>query len=758
MFSENRGGQAARPTAPVARFCHRCLRVVLLVMSALSGAGCTTSAAPAAPAAGARDAAYPPEAVHETAVHPDEALVNVSLTADRWPDCTTLGTAIEDIFRLEGVRDRPDQDKALALWKWFRILVSGTGGAYAYEGSAGKPRIVYDPHAIFTAYGHHQCDGQSWALAPLWRAAGYVAFDECTHGHTIASLRYRDADGQMRFHDFDPQGRFYYWDDVHKRVGTWTVPLIRGRVHRHLLAPQKLHSLRTSLRVGETVERRWDNSGHLVPARPPDQTDAQALATDYYRYRPGRTDGVYAAVGEEVQTLEAEASPERHAAPLCAGSVNTACTPPGPGNAALHPAKAGEVARFIYRLAPPYVVADARCEAVLVKGADGDLCTLAVSTDGVNWQPLFVKEKTGEEKVSINLGREARAAGRPDVYTAYDFYIKAEFRTAGDVRSVGASALAVTAWRQLNKRTLPNLRPGRNVLRVTADRLAPGLALELEISYRVDGQPKSEQRVIAEFPHYFEIDVPGVAEQVLANYDKDFNTGALQMAAIRMKLVPAAGAAPSRSLPEARARSAFAASAPHPADMTDRKIMKKTESDVIQTSGFFPQSRARLDDDAAMNALVAKLRTGKIAGNIDEKWLAAEDLGSYPKAADALLEALPRADIDLTIFICKALAQIGDQRAVGPLLEKWKLGAAGAPGTRYIPDALAATGDRSVVPELIASLAKMRFDFRLHIAHTLGILGGPEAERALADLAANDPLRAVREEAAEALKALRTGR
>ena len=751
MSSGNRRVRTAGQGARIALFCRR---VALLVASMTAGAGCATAAAPAAGPASERSS-YPREGIVDESVGADEALVNVRVTADRWPDCTTLGTAIADIFRLEGVGDRPDQDKALALWKWFRILVSATGGSYAYEGPAGKPRIVYDPHAIFTAYGHHQCDGQSWAMAPLWRAAGYVAFDECTFGHTIAALRYRDADGQMRFHDFDPQGRFYYWDDVHKRVGTWTVPLIRGRVHRHLLAPQQLHSLRTSLRVGETVERRWDNSGHVVPNRPPDQTDAEALATDYYRYRPGRTDGVYAAAGEEVQTLEADASPERYAGALCAGSANTACSAAGPGKAALHPAKAGEVARFIYRLAPPYVVADARCQALLVKGADDDLCTLSVSTDGANWRPIFVKEKAGEEQVAVNLGREARAEKRPDVYTAYDFYLKAEFRTAGDVRSVGASALAVTAWRMLNKRTLPNLRPGANCFKVAADRLAPGLALELEVSYRVDGQPKSEKRVIARFPHYFTVDAPGVAEQVLANYDKDFNTGALQMAAVRMRLVPAAAAGePSPSLPEAEALPRFARSAPHPADMTDRKIMKKTETDVAETSGFFPQSRARSDDDAAMNALVEKLRAGKPA----ERWLAAEDLGSHPKALDALLEALPRADIDLTIFICKALAQIGDKRAVGPLLAKWKLGAAGAPGTRYIPDALAAIGDRGVVPELIAPLKTARFDFRFHIAHALGILGGPEAERALEDLARDDPLRAVREEAAEALKALRAGR
>ena len=47
----------------------------------------------------------------------------------------------------------------------------------------------------------------------------------------------------------------------------------------------------------------------------------------------------------------------------------------------------------------------------------------------------------------------------------------------------------------------------------------------------------------------------------------------------------------------------------------------------------------------------------------------------------------------------------GDKKAVKPLLAKWaKEPAAGAPGTRYIPDVLAAIGDRSVVAELIKPL------------------------------------------------------
>jgi len=137
-------------------------------------------------------------------------------------------------------------------------------------------------------------------------------------------------------------------------------------------------------------------------------------------------------------------------------------------------------------------------------------------------------------------------------------------------------------------------------------------------------------------------------------------------------------------------------------------------------------------------------------------WNAAQELGNYPEALPWLCKRLEKANIDLTLFIVKALAQIGDAKAVDALLAKWKMAPRGAPGTRYIPDALAACGkgDPRVVPALIAPLRRVRFDFRFHIAHALGILGGPQAERALKDLAEHDPFPAVREEARAALKRL----
>jgi hypothetical protein len=716
----------------------------------LLGLGLLPSAGLGAAATG--DASgYLREDIYDEAVHADEALVNVQVAASRWPDCTTLESAITDIFRLEGVANKSDQDKALALWKWFRILVSATGGSYAYEGPRGQESVCFDPQKIFTVYGHHQCDGQSWAMVALWRAAGYMALDECTLGHTTAALRYRDADGNLRYHTFDPQHRYYHWDEQNQRVATRSIPVMRGMVYRHLTAPRELHSLRTSLRAGESLRRQWQNEGHVVPSG---KDKLAAAAEDYYAYAPGKTKGVYAAVGEEIQSFAPEIRSGTFARSLYDGSRNTACSASQDGKAMLHPKKLGEVAEFIYRLAPPYVVADASCEATVEKADPADVCRLLVSADGARWTPAFSMEKTGQEHMVIDLGTQAWRNGLPNVYTAYNVLLKFELSSSRQVQNVGIRDLRFVAHRMLNKRALPNLRPGENVLKITADRMAPGMGLDVSIEYRVDGWLRRSTRFIRRFPCYFRIDASNVPEEVHDNFDQRFNEGRLQMVAINMQLRPLQGPVAAKqdaSLDERAAIDAFARSYPHPADFTHRQPAERPERDVRETSGFFPQGDEIRNDEPAMQALLGQLRSG----GTERRWIAAEDLSGYPQALDVLLGQLPQADGDLTIFLCKALARIKDKRAIATLMAKWKRAPGGAPGGRYIPDVLAAIGDRSVVPALIAPLKQCRFDYRFHVAHALGILGGAEAEGALQDLAQNDPLLAGREQAAEALRALR---
>jgi hypothetical protein len=700
------------------------------------------------------------EHLYDTTVHPDDAAVNVRVAFNRWPDCTTLESAIADIFRLEGVADGTDEEKALALWKWWRILVSATGGGYVYE--EGRPRRpVTDPHKILTVYGHHQCDGQSWSYVALWRAAGYFALDQCHWGHTIASLWYRDHDGKMRFHDFDPQRRYYCWDAKNRWVGTWTNPLLHKKVHRHVMQPQKVHSGHTSLRLGESRDRRWQNAGHLVPPG----NKKRALTREYYRTPAAARESVHAACGEEVHVFEpTHASVLDHRTALFDGSENTAATKVN-GRVRLHPVKSGQTASFVYRMPGPNVVADAKIEATLATGRPDDVARLLISWNGRDWTPVFRLDEVGGKQVTVDVGYDAWASGRPNVYTRYTYFVKAELRTAGAPTRVGLDALKLTAVRQLNKRTLPHLRPGGNVVRVTWNRIAEDCALQVRMRYRVKGEPFEIDRTVTESPHYFRVDVPEVEPVVLYNYDARWNDGALRMDGIAIRLVPQPEqptAGVRETLGRKAGEAAFRLASPHPADMTLLRPVKKPETDVRQTNGFFPQAGpGTKKPDGRMNELIRLLDKGRAPmrhkDRAMQQWVVAEELGEYPAATDALIEALPRANGDLTLFLCKALARNPDRKMIPALLRKWRHAPWGSPGTRYIPDVLAAIGDRSVVPALVKRLPHCRFDFRLHIAYACGKLGGPDAEKTLELLANHDPLRAIREFAAAELDRLRAG-
>lgn len=719
---------------------------------------------------------FPREHVYDTAVGPDETAVNVSLVNHRWPDCTTLESAMADIFRIEGVADRQatsDQARVLALWKWFRILVSATGG-YAYEGTADDQKIVFDPHKIFTVYGHHMCDGLSWAMVPLWRAAGYMAFDQCTHGHTIASLRYRDDDGTMRYHDFDPQARVYYWNADAERVGTWTIPTMSGRVYRHVTAPQRIHSLRSSLRVGEEVRRVWDNTGHIVPGR-----SIREPYTDhrYYVHRPDRTDGVYAIVGEQFQTFAPAAEEKLLRGQLYKGSVNATVSEQA-GEARFHSARAGEPGVFVFRLAPPFPVVDLSFSATLHKAQADDVCRISMRRDGGPWTTVFEMAEVGSEDVRLELGRQARLEGLPDAFTAYDVQIKAEFLAQDDPAETGMTAPTMRTARMFNKRTQPNLMPDENIFRVDADRLAPGWAIELTLDYKLGDDPKNSVHVIDSLPYYFRIDAPETTLRTITNYDQDFGNEEARTIGYAMRLVPSDSAAATSSLPSGEGELKFAESCPHPADMTRRRLSRNIETDPMQTSGFFPQSRKRKAADARMDELIDQL--GASRDSAYSAWNAAQALGDYPAAAAVLAERLETANIDLTLFLCKALAQIADPETIDPLLAKWRAGmtrvqdydrqrgtSADAPGTRYIPDALAeivvrmpeearpAAADK-IVSELLDPLPRLRFDFRFHIAHALGRIAAatpsPRAEQVLRMLTENDPFPAVQELAQEMLE------
>lgn len=302
---------------------------------------------PVADAAAVSVTGAPPEALPLRLGLSDEAAVNIRLVNRRWPDCTTLASAVADIFRLEDATT--EQERALALWRWQRVLVDHRGWT-SYDGPPGDPTYLAEPHKLLTVFGNGHCDPLTRMMNGLWVASGRIAskgFAPLEY-HTQAKLFYRDDDGQKRFHMFDQRYSYFGYDRERQRVLSMANlaedPILGGSgpawIHCAEPPPTE-HSGHTSLRVGETVERRWDSDGYIY--RCPRMTEG------YYDYPPSgdREDSITSVAGQEIQTLEVDTSVGRFREQLFALSDNTAALPSTPGRATLHPADASREAAFV---------------------------------------------------------------------------------------------------------------------------------------------------------------------------------------------------------------------------------------------------------------------------------------------------------------------------------------------------------------------------------------------------------------------------
>jgi len=215
--------------------------------------------------------------------------------------------------------------------------------------------------------------------------------------------------------------------------------------------------------------------------------------------------------------------------------------------------------------------------------------------------------------------------------------------------------------------------------------------------------------------------------------------------------VPAAGAKADESMPAEKAEAFFKKAYPNP-NTHDRRMARKEKIPEYESevSGFFPQL-PKIDGQPADPLEYYNWLLDRI-GTSDAK------LPKLPAGTDPIdwcLKKLPRAHGGHTTGICNVLAHFADKRTTPALLAKWAQAPRYGPGDRYIPDALAAIGDRSVVPALVGRVKSLTIDYRIHVAHALGILGGKQAREALQSMAEKDPNISVRGEAKRALGVLK---
>ncbi len=243
------------------------------------------------------------------------------VVADRWPECTSLKTWSDNIWRLDGVTDGTEKQKAVSLFKWLRLFnrlnCEARGGmTHAYEGPFGKEVNVRDLHKHLFVYGWGFCDTHSIIAEGVWcrfkqdeSAADRVI---CMHDNGGYHTMYRlMIDGKAGAFDArygyylvekdTPDARILDWDGIGRDENVYANLNYRNRCKPFVEFPQheferilwlkpkpvfksepawieagkepevvfldpryklgtQYHDMRFNMPRGTTIERYWDNT------------------------------------------------------------------------------------------------------------------------------------------------------------------------------------------------------------------------------------------------------------------------------------------------------------------------------------------------------------------------------------------------------------------------------------------------------------------------------------------------------------------
>ncbi|MCG3179651.1 MAG: hypothetical protein BIFFINMI_01992 [Phycisphaerae bacterium] len=366
---------------------------------------------------------------------------DVWVRTDRWPDPKDLGRWARDIFRI--ARARTGEQRALALFDWTLICVA-RGGPACHEGPRGHEAYLMDTLKYLVVYGGNYCDGVSRLMVNAWQAAGAGAGRKIVFnrlGHTIAELRYRDADGRTRWHAFDPQqgwwvrlagdGPIASLDDIDAAPDLLLSPrtppplfffsdrsIDRYRDRERSTAfrvvgqsPSPRHRMRMDLRPGMCWRRTWRPGPQYWPYRLAAErhtvvypwVDRDSLGRPIGRLPLGRHVAPYLQpTPADAWIGGMKARPRRcrlagmselsWCVPLAGAGLRLAAESahgltgearPTAARALLHPSATGRVGVAVLRVASPYLISDAEIRAVARCGTDPlDMVGIHISIDG----------------------------------------------------------------------------------------------------------------------------------------------------------------------------------------------------------------------------------------------------------------------------------------------------------------------------------------------------------------------------------------
>ena len=213
-------------------------------------------------------------------------------------------------------------------------------------------------------------------------------------------------------------------------------PIHYTKVYKSILAG----SMSQELRPGERLVRSWQGQGRWAhsPLEPLDYANGSLL------FRPEATAQGVARESQESRNVECLA-----------------------GGSGFRPARAGQPARLVYRMASAYLMVGGRVNLTVRSGSARNRVRVAVSTDGgENWREAWSGSRKGEFTAQADFGRFlSKRMVEPDSPIFRDVYgllVKIEMEAAALPLEVTGLSIAMDL--QLHPMSLPALGLGENRL------------------------------------------------------------------------------------------------------------------------------------------------------------------------------------------------------------------------------------------------------------------------------------------------------
>ncbi len=143
--------------------------------------------------------------------------------------------------------------------------------------------------------------------------------------------------------------------------------------------------------------------------------------------------------------------------------------------AGVEPVEADQTGEIIFKVEGANVITSLNIMARVTRSSREDLATIAVSTtNGLEWVEVWRADQTGEMPVELRLIEPVNGA--------YEVLVKVGLRGKAAASDARLLSIAFDAVTQLNSKTLPRLRLGKNTVCVAAGEQSESIVLWPDLS------------------------------------------------------------------------------------------------------------------------------------------------------------------------------------------------------------------------------------------------------------------------------------